>query len=377
MLEARTHSRATSPVRTLPFPGDEPVAPVPDAEPLDAFERELADFIGGPAARVIACDGYERALEFALRLALAGHAPEDVEVVLPALGTDRAASVALRLGVAVVPADVEQDTGNLASRALASVVGPRTRAVVVTHLFGHPATLSELLRLSEHHGLAVIEDISEALGAAYSGTPVGTASTVAVLGGGKGHLLSSDRLGAVVVPAAEAETLIRGWRDEAGATPAEASVRLALAELRQTPAALHARRQAAWHLNYELRAVRGVSPMFHGRRVRHAYDRYVARLRSVLWHRSAPETAAALNAEGIPASVASGPLLHEDADVRARLGDDARLEAARFTVASQLAAEFIAIPLSGTVTSQDMNDVAAAIIKIAAASEREARELVR
>jgi dTDP-4-amino-4,6-dideoxygalactose transaminase len=326
--------------------------------------------------RVIACDSHGRALEFALRFAIAGHAPEDVEMVLPALGAHRAASVALRLGVAVVPADVEQDTGTLASRALAAVIGSRTRAVVVTHLFGHPATMPELLRLSEHHGLAVIEDLSQALGAAHSGTPVGTASAVAVLGGGVGHLLTSDGVGAVVVPAGEAEALVRGWRDAASATPEEASVRLALAELRQAPEALHARRQAAWHLNYELRAVRGVSPMFHGRRVRHAYDRYVARLRSVLWHRSAEETAAALTAEGIPASVASGPLLHEDADVRARLGDDPRLEAAGFKVAAQLAAEFIAIPLSGTVTSQDMNDVAAAIIKVAAASERD-RELVR
>jgi dTDP-4-amino-4,6-dideoxygalactose transaminase len=277
----------------------------------------------------------------------------------------------------VVPVDVEQDTGNLSARALAAAIGPRTKAVVVTHLFGHPATMPELLRLAEHHGLAVVEDISEALGAGHSGTPVGAMGVIAVLGGGAGHLLTSDSVGAVLVPTVEAETRVRGWRDDASASPDEAAVSLALAELRGAPDALHARRQAAWHLTYELRAVRGVSPMFHGRRVRHAYDRYVARLRSVLWHRSLEETAAALSAEGIPASAACGPLLHEDVDVRARLGEDSRLESSRFAVATQLASEFIAVPLNATLTSQDMNDVAEAIRKVAAASERDAPELVR
>lgn len=364
------------PVRTSPFPGDEPVQPALDADPLSAFERELVEFLGGTPG-VIACDGHERALELGLRLALEGHTPADVEVVMPALGADRAARVALRLGAAVVPADVEQDTGNLASRALAAAIGPRTRAVLVTHLFGHPATMPELLRLADHHGLAVVEDISEALGAAHSGTLVGASTAIAVLGGGEGHLLTSKDVGAVLVPTAEAAAVVRGWRDNARAAPDIEALRLALAELRRAPEALHARRQAAWHLTYELRAVRGVSPMFHGRRVRHGYDRYVARLRSVLWRRSVEETAAALNAEGIPASVAAGPLLHEDLAVRARLSDDPRLEARRFTVATQLSAEFIAVPLSASLTSTDMNDVAAAIIKIAAASERDAPELVR
>jgi dTDP-4-amino-4,6-dideoxygalactose transaminase len=379
MLEARLDSTYRAPVRAARFPVDEPPSPASDLDPLSAFEAELARFVGsaGAAPSVIACDGHERALEFALRLAVEGHDPNEIEVVMPALGADAAARVALRLGAAVVPADVEQDTGNLSSRALAAAVGPRTRAVLVTHLFGHPATMPELLRLAEHHGLAVIEDISAALGAAHSGTPVGGSAAIAVLGGGEGHLLTSDGIGAVLVPSVEAERLVRDWRDATDAAPDEASLRLALAELRQAPEALHARRQAAWHLNYELRTVRGVSPMFHGRRARHGYDRYVARLRSVLWHRSTEETATALNAEGIPATVAVAQLLHEDGDVRSRLSDDPRLEAAHFRVASQLASEFIAVPLSGALSSEDMNDVAAAIIKVAAASERDAPELVR
>lgn len=365
-----------APVRTSPFPVEARPDPASDRDPITAFEAELAAFLGG-APRVIACDGHETALELGLRLALQGHDPAEIEVVMPTLGAERAARVAMRLGARVVPADVEQDTGNLASRALATAIGPRTRAVVVTHLFGHPATMPELLRLAEHHGLVVVEDMSEALGAAHSGTPVGAAGAIAVIGGGVGHLVTSEGVGAVLVPTAEAETLVRGWRDAEGRAPEEEAVRLALTELRGAQEALHVRSQAAWHLTYELRAVRGVSPMFHSRRVRHGYDRYVVRLRSVLWHRSVEESAAALSAEGVPAVVASGPALHEDVDVRARLGDDPRLEAARFNVAAQLAAELVALPLNAALTSRDMEDIAEAIRKVEAAIERDTPELAR
>lgn len=367
-----------APVRTSPFPVEVPPAPASDSDPLAAFEGELATFLGG-TARVIACDGHEAALELGLRLALQGHDQTQIEVVVPTLGAERAARTAMRLGARVVPVDVEQDTGNLAPRALASAIGPWTRVVLVSHLSGHPATMPELLRLAEHHSLTLVEDVSEALGAAHSGVAVGASGTIAVLGGGASHLLTADGIGAILVPASESEAqaLVRGWRDAEARAPEEATVRLALAELRGAEHSLHVRSQAAWHLTYELRAVRGVSPMFHGRRVRHGYDRYTVRLRSVLWHRGVEESAAALSAEGIPTSVASGALLHEDVDVQAQLSDDPRIEAGRFSVATQLASELVAIPLNNAVTSRDMDDVAAAIRKVETSIGRDTLELAR
>ena len=64
-------------------------------------------------------------------------------------------------------------------------------------------------------------------------------------------------------------------------------------------------------------------------------------------------------------------LLHEDLDVRARLdGNDPRLDTDRFGSSIQLGAELLAIPLSRNITSRDMDDVADAIRKVAAASQR-------
>jgi dTDP-4-amino-4,6-dideoxygalactose transaminase len=318
----------------------------------------------------VAVDGHGTALALALRLAVGEQAASDLEVAVPTLDGDAVARAALTLGMRVVPIDVDQDNANLSARALMAALTPQTRAVVATHAFGHPATMPDLVRLAEHHGFALIEDASAALGAEYANVPAGALGHVAALGGGEGHLLTTPEVGAVLVADPEAAARVRGWRDENSGPPLEAPVRVALAQLRAAPEALHARRQAAWHLTYELRQVRGVSPMYHSRRVRHAYDRYVLRLRTVLWERTLEETAAALSAEGVPASVAVGPLLHEDQDIRARLGEDERLAPTRFNAATQLAGELLALPLNSGLTSRDMNDVADAIRKVAGASLR-------
>lgn len=356
-------------VRSLPLPIEVPPPPADDQDPLGTLEAELGALLGGRIA--VACAGYEVALQLALRLATENHDRAEVEIALPTVGADAAARAALQLGLRVLPIDVDQDTGNLSARALAANLSARTRVLMVTHLFGHPATMSDLMRLAEHHGITVIEDLHASIGAEYGGSPVGTLGAIAVFGGGAGHLLTPADFGAVAVADEAAAALLRSWRDAAGA-PQEAALRVALSELRSAQNALHARRQAAWHLTYELRQVRGVSPMHHGRRIRHGYDRYVVRLRSVLWNRSIEESAAALTAEGVPAHGAIHAMLHEDPDVIARLGEqDPRLEPARFKAAQQLAAEMLAIPLTSETTSRDMNDVAEAIRKIAAASQRE------
>ena len=356
------------PVRTAPFPTDAPHPPSDDDDPLSAFERELAAYTGN-ARIAVACSGYDEALA----LAVCASGVADGEVVVPALHAGAAARALLAAGLRVVPVEVEQQTANLSTRGLASAVSPETRAFVVTHAFGHPAQMPELLRLAEYHDLAVIEDASDALGGGYDGRCAGDFGAVAVFGFAAGHLLTAgDGGGAVLVGDMEAAARLRVRRAQEDWEMPEPAIRVALAELRGAEPSLHARRQAAWHLTYELRAERALAPMHHGRRIRHGYDAYVCRVRSMLWKRSLDETVKALRAEGIPCRVAAGPPLHEDIDVRAALGgDDPRLEAANFDVAVRLSREMIAVPLSAATTTTDMNDVAAALRKVAAQSANE------
>ncbi len=354
-----------SAVRSAPFPAQEAPAPAEDGRPLEAFESELAAFVGGERV-AIACASHADAL----RLAFRATALEDCEVVVPALRAEPVARALLAAGLVPVPAEVDPETANLAVTGLARATGERTRAVVVTHAFGHPAAMPELTALAGSGELAVIEDMSDALGASHRRVAAGGLGRVAALGFGAAHLLTGGEggEGGAVIVDTEAAAEVRRWRDAAGGEPAEASLRVALSELRGAKEALTVRREAAWHLTYELRGVRGLAVMRHGRWIRHGYDRYVVRLRSMLWQRSLEETVEALRAEGIPCAPALGSSLHGDAAVRAALGeDDPRLGEQHFAAASQLPAALIAIPL-GAATTTDMNAVAGALRKVAAAS---------
>ena len=353
-----------SPEVTLPAPlfaAQTQPLPATDGDPIAVFERELSPWVDG--REVVACDTPATALELAIRAAGA----RGQEVVVPSLGAAGAASALLAAGCRVVPAEVEQHTATLSTRGLAVALSGETRAVVVAHTRGHPASMPELLRLIEHHGLTLIEDASGALGASYAGRAAGTFGAVAAIGFREGSTVTAGGAGgAVVLQDAERAGRVRGWRDEHDAAPSETSARIALSELRGLEETLLRRRQAAWHLSYELRRERGLAAMYHGRRVRHGFDRYVFRIRPALWERSLEETVAALQSAGLPGEVATGPPLHEDDAVCEALpAGDERLVADRFEVASRLSNELIAVALSAQAITPQLSAVADAIRALA------------
>lgn len=101
-----------------------------------------------------------------------GLGPGD-EVVVPAFTWVTSAHCVEYTGARVVFADVDADTFNLDPRAVSAAITPKTRAVVVVHLFGLSAPMEELLAIAARHKLAVIEDAACAVGTTYNGKPVG------------------------------------------------------------------------------------------------------------------------------------------------------------------------------------------------------------
>jgi len=101
-----------------------------------------------------------------------GLGPGD-EVVVPALTWITSANCAEYTGARAVFADVELDEWNLSPEAFEAAIGPRTRAVVVVHLFGLPANLDAIMAIAKRHDLRVIEDAACAVGSEYRGRPVG------------------------------------------------------------------------------------------------------------------------------------------------------------------------------------------------------------
>ncbi|MFE4049567.1 DegT/DnrJ/EryC1/StrS family aminotransferase [Streptomyces sp. YIM B13518] len=124
------------------------------------------------------------------------------EVIAPAYTFLATAMPVFTCNGVPVLADVDPDTGILDPDGLAAHLTPRTKAVVVTHLMGFPADMERITAFAREHGLAVVEDCSQAHGAECSGRPVGRHGDVAafslqakkqVTAGEGGVLVTDDR----------------------------------------------------------------------------------------------------------------------------------------------------------------------------------------
>lgn len=134
-----------------------------------AFERELAEALDARFALGVG-NGTD-ALQIAY--AAVGVGPGD-EIVTPAFTFIATAEAASLLGATPVFVDIDPQTFNLDPAKLEAAITERTKAIVPVHLFGQPADMDPILAVAERHGLAVIEDCAQSIGATYKGRPTGT-----------------------------------------------------------------------------------------------------------------------------------------------------------------------------------------------------------
>jgi len=77
------------------------------------------------------------------------------------------------VGAKPVFVDIDPDTWCISPEAIERAVTPRTKGIVVVHIFGQPARMDEIMAVAKRHNLFVVEDCAQAVGARYKGTPVG------------------------------------------------------------------------------------------------------------------------------------------------------------------------------------------------------------
>lgn len=134
-----------------------------------ALEDELADNLG-VADAVVVSNG-TTALELALRALGIGRGDEVVTTPFSFFAT---ASAILNVGARPVFADVDPATHNLDPEAAAAAIGPSTAAILPVHLYGRPCDMDAFAGLARRHGLALVEDACQALGARYRGRAAGS-----------------------------------------------------------------------------------------------------------------------------------------------------------------------------------------------------------
>lgn len=139
------------------------------------FERAFADWVGVRHAAAVSSG----TAGLHLLAHLAGAGPGD-EVITSPFSFVASANCALYTGADVVFADIDPTTFNLDPAAVEAAITPRTKAIVAVHIFGLPCRIEEIRAIADRHGIAVIEDAAEALGARRQGRMVGTTGSPAV-----------------------------------------------------------------------------------------------------------------------------------------------------------------------------------------------------
>jgi perosamine synthetase len=162
---------------------------------IDRFEAGFASWVGVKHAVAVA-NG-----TVALHLALhaLGLGPGD-EVIVPDLTFAATAHTVMQTGATPVLVDVEQDTFCLDPAAVARAIGPKTKAILPVHLYGHPADMAAIRALAEPRGIPLVEDAAEAHGASVGDKRVGSLSRVAafslygnkIITTGEGGILTTD-----------------------------------------------------------------------------------------------------------------------------------------------------------------------------------------
>ncbi len=96
------------------------------------------------------------------------------EVIVPDMTWIASTAFAVQLGANPVYVDIEEDTWCVSARAIERAITPKTKAIVVVDMYGHPADMDAILEIAKSRNIAVIEDAAPAIGSMYKGKPCGS-----------------------------------------------------------------------------------------------------------------------------------------------------------------------------------------------------------
>lgn len=176
---------------------------------IEEFERLVAERVGAPYAAAVSSG--TAGLHLLCRIA--GIEPGD-EVITSTLSFAASANCFIYEGGVPVFADIDPRTLNMDPAAVEAAITERTKAIVAVDIFGYPCELDELRELAAEHGLAVIQDSAEALGAEYKGVPVGGHGVPAIFGFYPNKQLATGEGGVVTTHDEETFQLVVSMRNQ-------------------------------------------------------------------------------------------------------------------------------------------------------------------
>ena len=135
---------------------------------IKEFEQKFARYVNRKYG--IAVDNGTNALILALR---ALDIPEGSEVIIPSFTIISCALACVYNNLVPVFVDSEADTWNMDITKIEEKITRKTRAIMIVHIYGHPADVDNIMPIAKKHNLYVIEDFAEAIGSEYKGVRCG------------------------------------------------------------------------------------------------------------------------------------------------------------------------------------------------------------
>ncbi len=190
---------------------------VPLGPNVDAFERDLADFLG--VEHVVALSSGTAAIH--LGLLMLGVGPGD-EVMCQSFTFAASVNPVVYLGATPVLVDSSPDDWNMDPELLGQAIadriaktGRKPKAILPVYLYGMPAHISEIMAVSEKYGIPVLEDACEAFGSEYKGRKCGAFGQYAALSFNGNKMITTSGGGALICPDAESAQRVQFYATQA------------------------------------------------------------------------------------------------------------------------------------------------------------------
>lgn len=338
---------------------------------IERFESAFAEFCQTRYA--LSCCNGTVALHLAL---LALGVGSDDEVIVPTLTYVATANAVTYCGARPVFIDSEPETWNLDPTLLERLITPRTKGVIVVHLYGHPVDMDPVLAVARKHGLFVIEDAAEAHGAEYKGRRVGSLGDIATFSFYGNKILTTGEGGMVVTNddrLAERVRRLKGqgmdpqrryWFPMVGYNYRMTNIAAAigLAQLEKADWHIARRREIAAHYAHRLRGVPGIELQ-----PEKSWARNVYWMTSIVLNEKAPISRDDLMARLAEAGIETRPLFYP---IHILPMYRSLVEGQQFPVAERLAASGLNLPSSATLSEEDVDYVCDQVLQILTTSAR-------
>jgi perosamine synthetase len=276
---------------------------------VKTLEKRFAEMLGVKYAYACASGSG------AVHTAIAAIDPEPGDEIITTSITDMGAlTPILYQGAIPVFVDVDPKTWNVTAETIEKCISDRTKAIIVTHLFGNPCDMTEIMELANSHGIPVIEDCAQAFLATHNGQSVGAIGAIGCFSLQQGKHITTGEGGIVTT---NDDALARrmflfinkafGYGDPnpdhyfiaLNNRMSELQGAVAVAQLSKLWGCVEHRRLAAKKMTQKLQGLTGIEPPYHDDCNTHVYWKYCLRVDSSIVPDGAVGLAKKLKEKGI------------------------------------------------------------------------------